>query len=108
MLPDGSQFGTHPLVYRFVKGVFELKPSSPKYKGIWDVRIVLKHLSEYLTPQTPTLKKLTLKTTMLLALLSGQRCQTLQRLSVNNKVLEQDTCKFTIVELLKTYVRVGG
>ena len=30
MLPDDSQFGTHPLVCRFVKGVFELKPSLPK------------------------------------------------------------------------------
>lgn len=42
MLPDGSQFGTHPLVCRFIKGVFELKPSLPKYKSIWDVS------SEYL------------------------------------------------------------
>ena len=102
MLPDGSQFGTHTLVCQFVEGVFELKPSLPKYKSIWDVRIVLKHLSEYLTPQKLTLKKLTLKTTMPLALLSGQRCHTLQRLSVNNMVLGKDTCKFTIVELLKT------
>ena len=37
----------------------------------------------------------TLKTT-------GQRCQTLQRLSVETMVLEPDTCKFTIAELFKT------
>jgi hypothetical protein len=37
-------FGEHPLVTRFLKGVFELKPSLPRYSVMWDVGIVLKHL----------------------------------------------------------------
>lgn len=28
-LPDGSYFGNHPFVTRFLKGVFESKPSLP-------------------------------------------------------------------------------
>ena len=32
-----TSFGTHPLVVRFLKGVFELKPSLPRYASIWDV-----------------------------------------------------------------------
>ena len=37
-------FGNHPLVSRFLKGVFELKPSLPRYHRIWDVSVVLRHL----------------------------------------------------------------
>ena len=51
ILPDGQTFGEHPLVRRFLKGVFELKPSLPKYKEIWDVAIVLNHLKT-LSPVT--------------------------------------------------------
>ena len=43
-LPGGNTFGTHPLVTRFLKGVFELKPSLPRYAGIWDVGTVLQYL----------------------------------------------------------------
>lgn len=39
---------------------------------------------------------------MLLALLSGQRCQTMHLLSVDSVVLKHDSCVFTIHKLLKT------
>ena len=32
ILPDGLQFGTHPLVRRFMKVVFENRPSLPRYR----------------------------------------------------------------------------
>ena len=37
ILPNNITFGAHPLVARFLKGVFELKPSLPRYSSIWDV-----------------------------------------------------------------------
>ena len=43
------------------KGVFELKPSLPKYKNIWDVNTVLTYLSSLHPPQDLTLKDLTYK-----------------------------------------------
>ena len=95
-LPDNSSFGAHPMVCWFLKGVFELKPSLPKYKNIWHVNTVLTYLSSLHPPQDLTLKDLTYKTTMLLALLSGQRCQTLHLLSVRGMVLKHDSCVFTI------------
>ena len=101
-LPNNSSFGSHPMVCRFLKGVFELKPSLPKYKNIWDVNIVLTYLSSLHPPQDLTLKDLTYKTAMLLALLSGQRCHTLHLLSVSCMVLKHDSCVFTIYKLLKT------
>ena len=39
---------------------------------------------------------------MLVASLSGQRCQTIHALDVNNMVLTKDRCTFYIQELLKT------
>ena len=81
-LPNNSSFGTQPMVCRFFKGVFELKPSLPKWKNIWDVNSVLTYLSNLHPRQDLTLKDLTYKTTMLLALLSGQRSQTLHLLYV--------------------------
>ena len=101
-LSNNTTFGAHPMVCRFLKGVFELKPSLPKYKNIWDVNTVLTYLSGLHPPQDLALKDLTYKTTMLLALLSGQRCQTLHLLSVSSMVLKHDTCVFPIHNLLKT------
>ena len=43
-LPGNVTFGNRPLVSRFLKGVFELKPSLPRYNRIWDVGVVLGHL----------------------------------------------------------------
>ena len=36
-LPDGGSFGNHPLVSRLLKGVFESRPSLPRYKDMQDV-----------------------------------------------------------------------
>jgi len=90
------------MVCRFLKGAFELKPSLPKYKNIWDVNTVLMYLSSLHPPQDLILKEFTYKTTMLLALLSRQRCQTLHLLAVRGMVLKNDSCVLTIHKLLKT------
>lgn len=34
-------FGQHPLVCRFIKGIFECRPSLPRYQETWDVTVVL-------------------------------------------------------------------
>ena len=44
---------------------------------------------------------LTLKLTMLLALLSGQRVQTLSLLKIENMFIDDDKCSFTIKDHLK-------
>ena len=74
----------------------------PKYSETWDVKRVfgylqMLHLSEFLI-----LKDLTHKLVMLLALLSGQRCQTLHSLSVSDMKLSSDNCVFVVKTLLKT------
>ncbi|CAB4013988.1 Hypothetical predicted protein [Paramuricea clavata] len=75
-MSDHFSFGTHPLVSRFLKGVFTERPSLPRYQDIWDMNIVLNHLKQSKIAKELSLKDLTLKLVMLMALLSGQRCQT--------------------------------
>lgn len=101
ILPNNITFGTHPLVAQFLKGVFELKPSLPRYSSIWDVSVVLQHLRSLGPPTQLHLKSLT-KTTMLLCLLTGQRCQTLTKLVIALMQELPGKIVFTIGEKLKT------
>ena len=84
MLKDGVPFGQQKLVIRFIKGVFEMKPALPKYSNKWNVNVVLNYL-ELLHPHNKlTLKELSQKLAVLLALLSGQRCQTILKLILSS------------------------
>ena len=42
---DGNKtVGSHPLVNRLLKAVFNARPSLPRYQSIWDTSIVLSYL----------------------------------------------------------------
>ena len=101
VISDSATFGTHPLVKRFLKGVFEQKPSLPRYETIWDVNQVLTHLRSYPSVEDISLKKLTFKVVMLLALLTGQRTQTLHCLDVNHMDMSDKKCIFYLTSLQK-------
>jgi len=89
-------------VSRFIKGVFESRPTLPKYSETWDIKQVLSYLQTLNPPESLTSKDLTHKLVMLLALLSGQRHQTLHSLSVSDMKLSPDKCVFVVKTLLKT------
>lgn len=96
-------FGSMPCVRRFVKGVFEARPSLPlKSKcGTWDPSQVLSYLESWFPHHALNLKELSYKLVMLLALLSGQRCQTIHSLQINNMILTKNKCTFFVSSLLK-------
>ena len=85
---------------RFLKGVLIARPALPHYQEVWDV--VLKYLKTLHPPEQLSLKDLKLKMTMLIALLSRQRCQTIHALDTTTMVLSAEKCVFYIYELLKT------
>ena len=101
VISDSATFGTHPLVKRFLKGVFEQKSSLPRYETIWDVSQVLNHLRSYPPVEDISLKKLTFKVVMLLALLTGQRTQTIHCLDVNHMDMSDKKCIFYLTSLQK-------
>jgi hypothetical protein len=94
ILPNNLSFGNHPSVCRFLKGVYETRPTLPKHQDIWDVNTFLDFLKTLHPVEGLCLKDLTLKVTMLLALTSAQRCQTLQALSIENMRLADEQCIF--------------
>lgn len=74
--------GTHPLVVRFLKGVYNIRPPIPRYSKIWDVDIVLRYLQKLSPVRHLSLKDLTLKLVMLMALTNAARIHTINMLSV--------------------------
>ena len=84
-----------------MKAIFELKPSLPKYNGIWDVRVVLDYLKTFGASSALPLKELTLKLTMLLCLTTNQRGQTIHKFDINYIQDLDDRYRISVHEKLK-------
>ena len=97
---NGVTVGNSPLVKRFLKGIFELKPPMPRYNCIWDVNIVLDYLRE-LQIEDCSLSILTYKMVMLLALTTRQRAQTLHAISVKDIQFAESVVFIPVRKLLK-------
>ena len=82
--------GQHPLVCRYLKGVFNKNGPVPRYNTIWPVEKVPDYLKLLWPLEKITLKDLTLKLVMLIALTTGQRCQTLTLLDMSEGSMQQD------------------
>ena len=59
--------GEHPLVKRFMKGIYELRSTFSFCKSIWDVNIVFKQLRKQTAIQELTLKVLKFQFTIILS-----------------------------------------
>ena len=79
---DGHLAGTHLLVIRLMRGVYNTRPPQPRYASTWDASIVLDHLASWSDCTSLSLKQLTLKLTMLLALVGAFRASEIRHISV--------------------------
>lgn len=43
---EGLQIGKHPLILKFMKGIYNSNPPKPRYEYTWDVSIVVNNLSQ--------------------------------------------------------------
>ncbi|XP_055955526.1 uncharacterized protein LOC130010303 [Patella vulgata] len=93
--------GQHPLVSRFLKGVFEQRPALPRYNHVWNVETVLNFLEKLSPLVSLTLSQLTIKLVTLLCLLSGQRCQSLHSLNMNDFIWEPEGVTIPITSVIK-------
>lgn len=64
--------GNHPLVKWFMKGVYNQKPSLPRYKSVWDVSEVLVWLQK-IDIDSITMKMLTLENSYAVSLVIGSK-----------------------------------
>ena len=83
---DVFSVGSHPLVIRFLKGLYNLRTPVSRYCEVWDVNQVL----DYLKTLSLLVKQLTLKLVMLIALTTASRSQSVYCLSIENMVKEPD------------------
>lgn len=87
---DGYTVGQHPLICRLIKGVFQARPPLPRYSHTWDVQNVLNYLDSLSDNRTLSLKHLSWKVTMLLALSRPSRSADLSKLDLSRRVYKSD------------------
>ncbi|CAD6233492.1 GSCOCG00007221001-RA-CDS, partial [Cotesia congregata] len=97
-----EKIGEDPLVSRFMKGAFKLKPATPKYGTTWDVSLVLTYLEKLVLLDKLSIAQLTLKTVTLLALCTAHRVQTLASIEIKNIVTKENALEIKIPKLVKT------
>lgn len=87
-------FGKHPDVVRFMSGIFNLKPSVPKYVEIWNPDDVLKLFLAWSPASRLSLKLLTIKTLVLFLLVTGQRTQVIQYVNITDMKISKNAYQF--------------
>ena len=85
-----------------MKGLHNLNPPRPRYTHTWDVSIVLRLLKSYSPNESLSLETLTFKLVMLVALVTGQRSQSLSLLDTREATVTQSTVSFHITQPTKT------
>ena len=98
---EGFLVGQHPLVVRLLKGAYIQRPPKPKYSQTWDVTKMLTHLRSLGDNETLSLKLLTQKLAMLLALVLGHRSSDLVRLTLCGKAIPQRVSRYLAKGLAK-------
>ncbi len=104
---DGTRIGQHPLVSRFLKGVFN-SPPAPRYSSTWDVDVVLNYIMNLPDNEQLSFQCLSHKLAMLMALSNADRCLDLVALDLNFRAYTGDGVRFIIPGLTKTRRKFNG
>jgi integrase len=96
ILPQNVPFGSQNEVKLFMKGAFNQKPPTPRYVSTWDPSQVLKFLESWTPASDLSLEKLTIKTILLILLVTGQRTQIITSLDLNSMKKSSDSFEFAI------------
>ncbi|CAG2190553.1 unnamed protein product [Mytilus edulis] len=98
---NGVTVGSNATIIRFLKGVYNLRPSEPRYSETWDVSKVFNFLRKLSPVKYISLKDLTLKLVMLIVLSTACRTQSLFLLCLDNLVKGKDSYTLFYSGLLK-------
>ena len=99
---DGVLIGKHPIVSRFMQGVFNSRPPCPKYSTTWNVDAVVNYLHSLGPSENLSLKSLSLKLVVLMALASANRSSDLHALDLNFRRYTPEGVIFILPTLTKT------
>lgn len=98
---DNRSIGTHPMVVRFMKGVFELRTPQPKYQQTWDVEKLLSFFRTQEENKDLNLKELTKKLCALLMITTAQRVQTIHLIRKDCITCNEKGCTIVMKDKLK-------
>ena len=93
---EGVPIGQHPLVTRLMKGVYNLRPPKPRYTYTWDVDMVTQYIAEMGENANLTLKKLSQKLALLMALVVASWTSELQALDLRFRVYRPNGVLFHV------------
>ena len=98
---ESTQIGQHPLVSRLMRGVHNSRPPAPQYSATWDVSIVLRWIKKLGKNEDLSLKDLSGKLALLMALVSANRTSELQALDLRFRVYTPGGVRFKLASLTK-------
>ena len=100
---EGTPVGQHPLIVKLLQGIFNQRPPLPRYENTWNVGSVISFIKNNLNQNSNlSLKDLSRKLAMLLALASASRSSDLHLLDLRYIKHSMDYVEFQIAGLLKT------
>ena len=96
-----SDISEHNFMKHFIKGCLNKRPPQPQYAHTWDINQALQHIHQMGQNFVLTLKQLSLKLVVLLALLNIQRVETIPSFNIEKMFLDETSCTFLPNNLLK-------
>ena len=99
---DGSVIGKHPIICRFMQGIFNSRPPKPRYSFVWDLNTVISSMDTMPPNEKLSLKDLSAKLVMLMALCNTSKSSNLITLDLNFRQYTSAGVSFTIPGLTKT------
>ena len=93
---DGFSIGNHPIMKELFKGFTNLRPREYKTLPNWEVDKVLETIITWGKNESLSLKKLTLKLAMLIALTSASRCSEITYLDIAHMTKLPEGIRFTL------------
>ena len=100
---DSFPVGHHPTIVRVLKGAYNKRPPLPKYSTTWEVSKVTSYITTLGDNHSLSLKSLSLKLVVLLALTRPSRSSDLSNLSLKSMRILPDGVQFNPVCLLKQF-----
>ena len=98
---DFVRVGEHPLVIQLLKGAYNMRPPLPRYSSMWDVGVVLSFLESLGVNDHLTLKDLSQKLGLLLALTAMERVSEVIAHDLRYRRYSRDGVTFHLPELTK-------
>lgn len=85
-----------------MKGIYNKRPNLPRYSSTWDVNKVFELFRSWHPPRKISLRQLSMKTAVLLLILSGRRGGSIVKIQIEDLFFEEDMLTIKISELSKT------